>query len=88
MKAKVEEEIERLEVEGIIRPISQAEWASPVVFVKKKNNSQRLCADYKNTINRHIDGHQHPIPDPSALLAQLSGGRVFSKLDLSQAYAQ
>ena len=45
MKSKVEEEIERLEAEGIIRMISQAEWASPVVFVKKKNNSIWLCAE-------------------------------------------
>ena len=88
MKDKVETELARLEEEGIITPVRQADWASPIVIVRKKNNQIRLCADFKTTINKHIDPHQHPIPDPSYLLSQLSGGRVFSKLDLSQAYAQ
>jgi len=88
MKAKVEEELSRLEDEGIIKPIEQADWASPIVVVRKKNNSIRLCADFKVTINKHIEPNQHPIPNPTDLLSQLSGGSVFLKLDLSQAYAQ
>ena len=61
-----------------------------IVTVRKKNNSIRLlvCADFKVTINKHIEPNQHPIPNPTDLLSELSGGSVFSKLDRSQAYAQ
>ncbi|XP_065188042.1 uncharacterized protein K02A2.6-like [Sycon ciliatum] len=88
VRTKVEAELLRLEGEGIIKPVSNTDWASPVVVVKKKNNTIRLCADFKVSINKHIEANQHPIPNPSDLLSQLSGGSVFSKLDLSQAYAQ
>eukprot|EP00117_Sycon_ciliatum_P022254 scpid40727/ scgid6197/ Uncharacterized protein K02A2.6 len=88
MREKVDAELDRLEREGIIEPVQQADWASPVVVVRKKNDTIRLCADFKVTLNKHIEANQHPIPNPTDLLAQLSGGKTFSKLDLSQAYAQ
>eukprot|EP00117_Sycon_ciliatum_P048584 scpid24912/ scgid3571/ Uncharacterized protein K02A2.6 len=88
LKSKVEAELTRLQTEGVIKPVDHADWASPIVTVRKKNNSIRLCADFKVTINKHIEPNQHPIPNPTDLLSELSGGSVFSKLDLSQAYAQ
>ena len=88
LRGQVEIELERLEREGIIRKVDHAEWASPIVIVRKKNGSIRLCADFKVSINPFIEANQHPIPKPDDLLSNLSGCRVFSKLDLSQAYAQ
>ena len=88
VKDKVEAELTRLQEEGIIKPVDHAEWASPIVTVRKKNGGIRLCADFKVSINKHIEPNQHPIPNPTDLLSKLSGGSVFSKLDLSQAYAQ
>ena len=84
----VDQELDRLEHEGIIRQVKSAEWASPLVIVHKKNGDIRICADFKVTINRHIDPRQHPIPDPNELLSRVAGGSLFTTLDLSQAYAQ
>ena len=88
LKHQVNLEIDRLVKEGIVVPVDHAKWASPIVIVRKKDGSIRLCADFKVTINKFIDPNQHPIPNPSDLLTSIAGGKVFSKLDLSQAYAQ
>ena len=88
MKAKVDVELDRLIEEGILEPVEFSEWASPVVIVKKKDDSIRLCADFKVTLNQQIEPNIHPIPNPTDLLSSLPGSNVFSKLDLSQAYAQ
>ena len=68
--------------------MDHAEWASPVVVVRKKIGSIRLCCDFKVFVNPHIEANEYPIPNPTDLLASTSGATVFSKLDLSQAYAQ
>ena len=88
MKAKVDVELDRLIEEGILEPVEFSEWVSPVVIHKKKDDSIRLCADLKVTLNQHIEPNIHPIPNPTDLLSSLSGSTVFSKLDISQAYAQ
>ena len=88
IRSSVDAELDRLEAEGIIKPVSHAEWASPLVVVRKKNGDMRLCADFKVTINQHVDARQHPVPNPNDLLSRIAGGSVFSTLDLSQAYAQ
>ena len=56
--------------------------------VKKKDRSIRLCADFKVSLNQYIEASQQPILNTSDLLASIAGANVFSKLDLSQAYAQ
>ena len=89
LREAVDKELDRLEQEGIIKPVDDADWASPIVVVeKKKSGSVRICADFKVTINLHVEGQQHPIPNPTDLLAQVAEGSVFTTLDLSQAYAQ
>ena len=88
IRSAVDMELDRLESEGIIKPVKSAEWASPLVIVDKKNGDIRICADFKVTINPFIEARQHPIPDANELLSRLSGCSVFSTLDLSQAYAQ
>jgi len=88
IREAVDNELDRLESEGIITPVKSAEWASPLVVVSKKNGDIRLCADFKVSINPHIDAKQHPIPNPNDLLSQIADGSIFSTLDLSQAYAQ
>ena len=88
IRSVVDTELDRLEQEGIIKPVESAIWASPVVGAPKKNEVIRLCADFKVTINKHVDPRQHPIPNPNELLSRVAGGNVFSALDLRQAYAQ
>ena len=56
--------------------------------VRKGDGSIRLCGDFKVTVNRYVMNPEHPIPDPDELYQRLNGGKLFSKLDLSQAYQQ
>ena len=62
--------------------------AAPIVPVSKKDGKFRICGDYKVTINGAIDIDQYLLPRPSDLFATLTNGKLFSKLDLSQAYQQ
>ena len=88
MKSKVESELDRLVNEGILEPVQYSRWAAPIVPVVKSDGSVRICGDYKVTINQATKGDAHPIPRIDELFAKLSGGKVFSKLDLSHAYQQ
>lgn len=88
LKPKVEEELQRLEKEGIIKPVTHSKWASPVVPVVKKNGQVRLCGDDKVTINPVMKVDQYPLPRIQDIFASLAGGKKFSKIDLTQANNQ
>lgn len=88
MKARVEEELQRLENENIISPVKHSEWAAPVVPVVKRDGKIRLCGDYKVTVNQATNTDIYPLPRIEEVLATLSGGKLFSKIDLASAYQQ
>ena len=54
----------------------------------KQNRNVRICGDYRVTVNQAIKIDSYPLPRIEELFAKLSGGKYFSKLDLSQAYLQ
>ena len=60
----------------------------PIVAVPKSDGRIRICRDYKVTVNPHIEPDRHPLPKPDDLFASLSGGKKFTKIDLSHAYLQ
>ncbi|XP_037813440.1 uncharacterized protein K02A2.6-like [Lucilia sericata] len=82
------EEAERLTKLGIWKPVKFSQWASPLVIVPKSNNKIRICADFKVTINPQMDVEQYPIPRIRDLFHKLKNGKLFSKIDLSDAYLQ
>ena len=88
LKEAIEQDLCRLEQLGIIEKVNCSEWATPVVPVPKSDGSVRLCGDYKITINPELRVDQYPMPTAEDLFATLAGGKIFSKLDLSQAYQQ
>ena len=88
LQAGVEEELERLQKQGIIEPVQFSDWAAPIVPVVKRDGKIRICGDYKVTINQSAKTDKYPIPRIDDLFASLSGGKRFSKLDLSHAYQQ
>ncbi|KAK9515985.1 hypothetical protein VZT92_003426 [Zoarces viviparus] len=88
MKDRVEEELRKLEEANIISPVKHSEWAAPIVPVVKKDKSLRLCGDYKVSANQAVETETYALPRLEELLATLSGGKIFSKIDLATAYQQ
>lgn len=88
MKPRLDKALDALIEDGIVTPLTYSKWAAPVVPVVKSDGSIRVCGDYKLTANRAIKLDTYPIPKPEDLFSSLSGGKYFSKLDMSQAYCQ
>jgi len=88
LQAKVDQELDRLVAEGILEPVQYAEWAAPIVPVLKSDRSVCICGDFKQMVNKASSVDRYPLPKGEDLFATLSGGRIFSKLDLSHAYQQ
>ena len=88
LRGKVEAELERLLQAGVIEPVRWADWAAPIVPVMKRDGSVRICGDYKMTVNLAATVETYPLPRVEDLLASIGNGRVFSKLDLANAYTQ
>ena len=88
MTPTVGRELDRLEEAGTLHKVKHSEWEAPIVPVLKKDSAISLCGDYKVTINPELKVDQHPLPNPSELLASVVGGKHFTKLDLTSAYQQ
>ncbi|XP_039764291.1 uncharacterized protein K02A2.6-like [Pararge aegeria] len=88
IKARVEEEIDRLVAEGVLRPLSYSEWATPVVPIIKKSGDIRLCGDYRSTVNQATESDTYPMPTANEVFATVAGAKFFTTLDLDRAYTQ
>ena len=66
--------------------MNTSEWATPVVPVMNKNGKVCLCGDFKVTLNPQLMVDQYPLPGIEDILASLSEGEKFTKLDLCHAY--
>ncbi|XP_038972361.1 uncharacterized protein LOC120104745 [Phoenix dactylifera] len=82
LKAQLQELLEK----KFIRP-SVSPWGAPVLFVKKKDGSMRMCIDYRE-LNKVIVKNKYPLPRIDDLFDQLQGAQVFSKIDLRSGYHQ
>ncbi len=88
LRAKVEEELDRLVAIGTLSPVPTSKWASPIVPVVKADGSVRICGDYKVAVNKALLSDVYPLPTSEDIFASLAGGKIFSKLDLTNAYQQ
>ena len=88
IRERVERELSNLEKLGIIKPVDFSHWATPIVPVLKKSGAVRICGDFKVTLNPVLEIDQFPLPRIEDLFSKLQGGKIFLKIDLSQAYAQ
>ena len=79
-------QLQELVDKGFIRP-SISPWGAPVLFVKKKDGSLRLCIDYRK-LNQVTVRNKYPLPRIDDLFDQLRGAKVFSKIDLRSGYHQ
>nr|AAV31295.1 putative polyprotein [Oryza sativa Japonica Group] len=84
--AEVKRQVEDLLQKGYIRP-STSPWGAPVIFVEKKDHTQRMCVDYR-ALNEVTIKNKYPLPRIDDLFDQLEGATVFSKIDLRSGYHQ
>ncbi|KAI3827455.1 hypothetical protein L1987_01530 [Smallanthus sonchifolius] len=80
------EQLQELLDKGFIRP-SVSPWGAPVLFVKKKDGSMRMCMDYRE-LNKLTVKNRYPLPRIDDLFDQLQGASWFSKIDLKSGYHQ
>ncbi|GJR68250.1 putative reverse transcriptase domain-containing protein [Tanacetum coccineum] len=73
-------QLQELSDKGFIRP-SSSPWGAPVLFVKKKDESFRMCINYCE-LNKLIVKNRYPLPRIDDLFNQLQGSSVYSKIDL------
>ncbi|KAJ9543820.1 hypothetical protein OSB04_023527 [Centaurea solstitialis] len=79
-------QLQELLNKGFIRP-STSPWGAPVLFVKKKDGTMRMCIDYRE-LNKVTVKNKYPLPRIDDLFDQLQGARFFSKIDLRSGYHQ
>jgi hypothetical protein len=84
--AELKEQIHELQGKGYIWA-SSSPWGAPVIFVPKKDGTQRMCVDYR-ALNEVIIKNKYPLPQIDDLFGQLRGACVFSKIDLRSGYHQ
>ncbi|GAU44151.1 hypothetical protein TSUD_399730, partial [Trifolium subterraneum] len=81
---ELKKQLEELLEKKFIRP-SVSPWGAPVLLVKKKEGSMRLCIDYRQ-LNKVTIKNKYPLPRIDDLMDQLVGACVFSKIDLRSGY--
>ena len=88
LRKKVQQELHRMEEMGVISKVDQpTEWCAGMVVVPKSNGSIRICVDLK-PLNECVRREVHPLPRVDETLAQLTGAKVFSKLDANSGFWQ
>ena len=83
---ELKRQIEELLRKGWIAE-STSPYGAPVIFVKKKDGTFRMCIDYR-ALNQLTEKSSYPLPRIDDLLNSLAGAQVFSTIDLSKGYYQ
>ncbi|GKB43797.1 putative reverse transcriptase domain-containing protein [Tanacetum coccineum] len=83
---ELSEQLQELFDKGFIRP-SSLPWGAPILFVKKKDGSFRMCIDYRELNKLTVKNH-YPLPRIDDLFDQLQGSSIYSKIDLRLGYHQ
>ncbi|GJU19909.1 putative reverse transcriptase domain-containing protein [Tanacetum coccineum] len=83
---ELSDQLKELSDKGFIRP-SSSPWGAPVLFVKNKDRSFRMCIDYQE-LNKLTVKNRYPLPRIDDLFDQLQGSSVYSKIDLRSGYHQ
>jgi hypothetical protein len=84
--AELKQQLQELLDKGYIHP-SASPWGAPIIFVPKRDGTQRMCVDYRSLSEVTIK-NKYPLPRIDDLFDQLKGAYVFSKIDLRSGYHQ
>nr|GEZ27654.1 putative reverse transcriptase domain-containing protein [Tanacetum cinerariifolium] len=85
-RKELSEQLQELSDKGFTRP-SSSPWGAPILFIKKKDGSFRMCIDYRE-LNKLIVKNHYPLPRIDDLFYQLQGSSVYLKIDLRSGYHQ
>jgi len=88
LRERASKALDELESAGVLRRVTESEWATPVVWVEKNDGKVRLCADYSVTINKKVKKSDFPLPTLDQLLSEVKPNAHYAKLDLADAYLQ
>ena len=83
---ELKSQLQELTDRGFAR-LSFSPWGAPVLFVKKKDGTMRMCIDYRQ-LNKVTVKNKYPLPRIDDLFDQLKGATMFSKIDLRSGYYQ
>ena len=83
---ELKKQLDQLLASGFIQP-SKSPFGAPILFVKKKDSSMRMCIDYR-ALNGVTVKNSYPLPRIDELFDRLQGAKVFSKIDLRSGYHQ
>ena len=83
---ELQNQMAALEKAGHIRP-SKSPFGAPILFVKKKDGTTRMCVDYR-ALNDITIKNSYPLPRVDELFDRLQGAKYFSKIDLRSGYHQ
>ena len=84
--AELKTQLQELIDKAFIQP-SSSPWGCPAIFVKKKDETLRLCVDYR-PLNEVTIKNKYPLPRIDLFFDQLARAKVFSKIDLRSGYHQ
>ena len=88
LREKVQKEIQRMEKLGVISRVEEPiQWCAGMVVVPKPSSSIRICVDLK-PLNKSVMREVHPLPKVDITLAQLTGAKLFTKLDTNSGFWQ
>ncbi|XP_065205459.1 uncharacterized protein K02A2.6-like [Planococcus citri] len=85
LEAKVNDELEKMQKEGIIEKTENCPWGTPLVPVEKSDGSIRVCANYKLTVNPQLKEYRYPMPSSEYIFNRLRG-KYFCIFDIYRAY--
>ena len=86
LRAKVQAELKRMETLGVISKVdTPTPWCAGMVVLPKGTSAVCICVDLR-PINENVLREVHPLPKVETTLAQLSGARIFSKLDANSGF--
>ncbi|XP_054279081.1 uncharacterized protein K02A2.6-like [Macrosteles quadrilineatus] len=92
LREAVERELQRLVQEGVLEAVDPSEtpieWSTPTVNVDKGGGRVRICGDFRTTLNPNIVPERHLLPTFDDLTSKLTDGKIFSVIDLRDAYLQ
>ena len=86
MREEIQNEVDSMLEMGVVRP-STSPYTSPIIMVKKKYGSNRVCVDFRK-LYKITKVHPEPMTTAGDLFHQLSGKKYLSKIDLTKGYYQ